>query len=236
VTDAERNAGDRQDSGAGWPLSARLTLRAEDLGPGPGVHPLLRHPVFAWLGLRPSMGQHTVGEHNALKKWATGRSRLVEIGVAEGASAVGLREVMSASGTLWLIDPFHLSRVRYINAMKRAAHRVVASCRNGRAVWIERFSFDAVKGWDSPIDFLFLDGDHSEEGVQKDWDSWHRFVVPGGVVVFHDAAVFPGGWPQPDWGPVKLVDKLFRKQALPGWRIAQQVDSLVVVERLEQRA
>ena len=91
-------------------MSARLTLRGENARRGPGAHPLLRHPLFAWLGLRPSMGQHTVEEHKALKKWATGRSKLVEIGVAEGASAVALREVMSPSGTLWLIDPFHLSR------------------------------------------------------------------------------------------------------------------------------
>jgi predicted O-methyltransferase YrrM len=213
-------------------LSARLTLRAEDAGQELRTHPLLRHSVFAWLGIRPSMGQHTPGEHKALKRWATGRSDLVEIGVAEGASAVALREVMSPSGTLWLIDPFHLSRMRYINATKRAAHRVVGSCGNGRVVWIERFSFDAVSEWSGPIDFLFLDGDHSEEGVQKDWDSWHRFVIPGGIVVFHDAAVFPGGWPQKDWGPVRLVDKLFREQPLPGWKIVQQVDSLVVVERL----
>jgi hypothetical protein len=201
------------------------------VGREPGTHPLLRHPVFAWLGIRPSMGQHTLAEHEALKKWATGRSNPVEIGVAEGASAVALREVMSPSGTLWLIDPFHLSRMRYINAMKRAAHRVVESCANGRVVWIESFSFDAVSKWNSPIDFLFLDGDHSEEGVRKDWDGWHEFVIPGGVVVFHDAAIFEGGWPRQDWGPVKLVDGLFRKQALSGWKIVEQVDSLVVVER-----
>ena len=212
-------------------MSTRLILRREDLTPELGAHPLLRHPLFAWLGIRPSMGQHTVEEHEALKKWASGRTRLVEIGVAEGASAVALREVMSPSGTLWLIDPFHLSRMRYINATKRAAHRVVKSCTNGCVVWIESFSFDAVRDWSGPVDLLFLDGDHSEEGVQKDWDSWHRFVIPGGIVVFHDAAVFPGGWPQKDWGPVRLVDRLFREQPLPGWKIVQQVDSLVAVER-----
>jgi hypothetical protein len=99
-------------------------------------------------------------------------------------------------------------------------------------VWIEKFSFDAAYAWDNSIDFLFLDGDHSEAGIQRDWDDWHRFVVPGGVVAFHDAAIFLGGWPQHDWGPVRLVDRLFRGKTLPGWRIVEQVDSLVVVERL----
>jgi predicted O-methyltransferase YrrM len=212
-------------------MSDRPTLLRQDATPERGTHPLLRHPVFAWLGIRPVLGQHTAAEHAALRKWATGRSSLVEIGVAEGASAVALREAMSSFGTLWLIDPFHLSRGRRINATKRAAHRAVEGCRNGGVVWIEKFSFDAVNDWDGQIDFLFLDGDHSEAGIQRDWDDWHRFIVPGGVVAFHDAAIFPGGWPQPDWGPVKVVDRLFRTRALPGWKIVQQVDSLIVVDR-----
>lgn len=193
---------------------------------------LLRHPVFAWLGIRPVSGQHTLAEHGALRKWAAGKSSLVEIGVAEGASAVALREVMSPDGTLSLIDPFHLSRMRSLNAMKRAAHRVVHSCQNGRVSWIAKLSSAAVKEWNRPIDFLFIDGDHSESAVQQDWDDWHRFIEPGGIVVFHDAATFPGGWTEKDWGPVKLIDRLFRNAALPEWRIVQQVDSLVVVERL----
>jgi predicted O-methyltransferase YrrM len=122
--------------------------------------------------------------------------------------------------------------MRYINAMKRAAHRAVEGCRNGCVIWIEEFSSVAANDWNGPIDFLFIDGDHSETGVQQDWEKWHRFVVPGGVVVFHDAATFPGGWTREDWGPVRLVDRLFRGWSLPAWKIVQQVDSLVVVERL----
>jgi hypothetical protein len=214
-------------------LTVKLTTR-DNVGLELGTHPFLRHPVFAWLGIRAVLGQHTAGEHRALREWARGRSSLVEIGVAEGASAVALREVMSPSGTLWLIDPFHLSRVRAINATRRAAHRAVRGCRNGHVVWIEEFSSVAAKDWKAPIDFLFIDGDHSETGVQQDWEQWHRYVVPRGVVVFHDAATFPGGWTQEDWGPVKLVNQLFRERALPGWRIAQQIDSLVIVERLPE--
>jgi predicted O-methyltransferase YrrM len=192
---------------------------------------LLGHPVFAWLGLRPVWGQHTAAEGQVLKDWAKRSSRLVEIGVAEGASAAEIREAMPSTGTLWLIDPFHLSRLPGINATKRAAHRIVENRKNGSVVWIEKFSFKAAMDWTDKIDFLFLDGDHSEQGIQKDWDDWQAFVIPGGIVAFHDAAVFPGGWTQPDWGPVKLVDRLFRNLALPEWRIIQEVDSLVVVQR-----
>jgi predicted O-methyltransferase YrrM len=212
-------------------MSRRPILLKRSAAPEQTAYTLFRHPVFAWLGIRPVWGQHTTGEHAALKQWATGKSHLVEIGVAEGASAVALREVMSPSGTLWLIDPFHLGRERGVNATRRAAHRAVRGCRNGRVIWIEEFSSVAANDWNGPIDFLFIDGDHSETAVQQDWDKWHQHVVPGGVVVFHDAATFPGGWTREDWAPVKLVNQLFRKKALPGWRIVQQVDSLVAVER-----
>lgn len=183
------------------------------------------------MGLRPVLGQHTHGEDTALRKWATGKSRLVEIGVAEGASAVTLREAMAAQGNLWLIDPFHLSRFQRLNAMKRVAHQAVGRIKNGRAIWIRKFSFEAAKDWDGQIDFLFIDGDHSEAGVQRDWGEWNQYVMPGGIVAFHDAATFKGGWPQPDWGPVRVVNRVFRSSALLGWSIVDEVDSLVVVQR-----
>ena len=38
----------------------------------------------------------------------------------------------------------------------------------------------------SEIDFLFIDGDHSYEGVKKDWVMYSRFVKRGGLIAFHD--------------------------------------------------
>ena len=39
---------------------------------------------------------------------------------------------------------------------------------------------------DRKIDFLFIDGDHSLEGVTKDWEMYKDLVRPGGIVAFHD--------------------------------------------------
>lgn len=38
------------------------------------------------------------------------------------------------------------------------------------------------------IDFLFLDGDHTYDGVKKDWDLYSPMVTQGGVIAFHDVA------------------------------------------------
>lgn len=36
------------------------------------------------------------------------------------------------------------------------------------------------------IDFLLIDGDHSYEGVKRDWELYEPFVPPGGLIAFHD--------------------------------------------------
>lgn len=41
---------------------------------------------------------------------------------------------------------------------------------------------------DRPVDFLFLDGDHSYAGVKSDWEMYRPLVRPGGLVAVHDIA------------------------------------------------
>lgn len=36
------------------------------------------------------------------------------------------------------------------------------------------------------LDFLFLDGDHSESGCREDFNTYKQFVRPGGWIGFHD--------------------------------------------------
>lgn len=44
----------------------------------------------------------------------------------------------------------------------------------------------AVLRIDNNIRFLFLDGDHSEEGARKDINLFFPFLVKGSIVVFRD--------------------------------------------------
>jgi cephalosporin hydroxylase len=43
----------------------------------------------------------------------------------------------------------------------------------------------------NPIDFVFLDGDHTYEGVKKDFEFYSKLVRKGGVIAFHDIANHP---------------------------------------------
>ena len=38
----------------------------------------------------------------------------------------------------------------------------------------------------APIDFLYIDGDHTYEGVKEDFEMYSPLVRPGGCVAFHD--------------------------------------------------
>ncbi len=40
---------------------------------------------------------------------------------------------------------------------------------------------------DGKLDFLFIDGDHSYEGVKLDWLMYKDLVRPGGMIGFHDS-------------------------------------------------
>jgi predicted O-methyltransferase YrrM len=54
----------------------------------------------------------------------------------------------------------------------------------------ENSTLDQVKSLlgGASIDFLFIDGDHTYEGVGKDWEMYSPLVRPGGLVAFHDVA------------------------------------------------
>jgi hypothetical protein len=99
---------------------------------------------------------------------------------------------MPRDGELHLIDPFG----KQPGALPRdwagtewATRRTVARAARGgpKVVWHAQFSQDAPSAGARPIDLLFIDGDHLEPGVRRDWDDWHDHVVPGGHVAFHDS-------------------------------------------------
>lgn len=42
-----------------------------------------------------------------------------------------------------------------------------------------------------PVDFLFIDGDHTYTGVKRDWEMYAPLVREGGCVAFHDIVPHP---------------------------------------------
>jgi hypothetical protein len=50
----------------------------------------------------------------------------------------------------------------------------------------EQAYYDFFIRQDIKIDFLFIDGDHSYEGVKKDFDLYSKIVSENGVIMIHD--------------------------------------------------
>lgn len=46
-----------------------------------------------------------------------------------------------------------------------------------------------ARAWRTPLQLLFIDGGHTDQAAQHDFDGWARWVQPGGALVIHD--VFP---------------------------------------------
>ena len=44
---------------------------------------------------------------------------------------------------------------------------------------------------DREVDFVFIDGDHTYEGVKQDFEMYSPLVKDGGIVAFHDIVAHP---------------------------------------------
>jgi predicted O-methyltransferase YrrM len=198
-------------------------------------HPGVRAVALA-AGIIPPRPMHTGAEAGLLAEYASGASRVVELGVYEGSSAVMFCAVLAPQAELHLVDPFvdeHGSAMRAgwhgtPFATRMAVRR--ASRGGPRIRWHIERSQDLGRGWTGgDVDMVFIDGDHSAEACGEDWRVWHPHVGVGGAVAFHDARdgrhVGSSGP-----GPTAVVDAL-RADMPEGWSIAAEVDSLVIFRR-----
>jgi predicted O-methyltransferase YrrM len=115
----------------------------------------------------------------------------VEIGSARGNSTCSIAAALKENehGKLYAIDPhmptdwndnfsvdtFDILRSN-LSALGLTDHVEIIRSR----------SEEAARDWTRAIDLIFIDGDHSYEGVKRDWDMFVKHVSRFGLVVFHD--------------------------------------------------
>jgi predicted O-methyltransferase YrrM len=140
----------------------------------------------------------------------------VEIGSARGRStcfiAMALKE--NGHGILHAIDPHssaNWNEARGSDTFKILNDNISKLGLSHQVSIIRSTSESAAAQWNCQIDMLFIDGDHSYEGVKSDWRLFKRFVHPFGVVVFHDTLwdLRPDPqWTRADMGVPRFVDEL----------------------------
>lgn len=182
---------------------------------------------LCWMvGLVEPETQTTPAERDCLARHATGRRALVEIGVWHGVTTKRLRAAMAADGRLTAVDPFPIGRLGF-SVAERIAHREVRRIRNGHVSWMRTTGAEAAQSH-GPIDFIFIDGDHSEAGLRADWRAWSALVVPGGIVALHDSRSTPE---RPIDGAGSVI--VTATEIVPDTRfsVVETVDSLTVLTR-----
>jgi len=137
---------------------------------------------------------------------------VLEIGTAEGGTLFLFTRVAKPDATLISVDlpggpfgggypkwkiPLYLSFTKCsqkVHLIRRSSH--------------EPQTLEEVKGilGAEKVDFLFIDGDHSYEGVRKDFEMYSPLVGKGGIIAFHDIVPGPsenvGGVPK-FWNEIK---------------------------------
>jgi len=120
---------------------------------------------------------------------------LLEIGTYKGGTLFVFARLAAASATVVSVDLPSSFRNRVAWLIRRPLLRRIVR-RGQRLILIRRDSHRAatlarveaeLQG--RKLDFLFIDGDHSYEGVKQDFAMYSPLVRAGGVVAFHDIAV-----------------------------------------------
>jgi predicted O-methyltransferase YrrM len=150
----------------------------------------------------------TVQERIALYKLSLSKHHVLEIGSYLGASACCFGAAMkeSVQGKIFCIDTWNN------DAMSEGNWDTFAKFTKNTVPFAEfiipvrGFStevVDQIAAQTQHLDLIFIDGDHSYEGVKSDWEAYKRFVQPGSVVVFHD------------WGWAEGVKRVIEEDAKP---------------------
>ncbi|MHB9101609.1 MAG: class I SAM-dependent methyltransferase [Sulfuricella sp.] len=159
-----------------------------------------------------------------------GNGIIVEIGAYRGSStialAMGIQEV--GRGKVTSIDPHLPATGVYGGKFSQEDHRIYLNNLEhfGVAPRVNHLCTDsrtAAKGWTSPIDLLWVDGDHSYEGVASDITLWTPFVRDQGIVIFDD--VEPGS---------EVAAAIRDHLQFSHFRLVEQLDRIAVFRKESQ--
>ena len=186
-----------------------------------------------WLvGFDRPNSQTNERERALLVRHAAGRRKLVEIGVWEGLTTSCLRQAMPTDAELLCVNPYPTGRLGF-STQQIIARSEVRKIPNGRVRWIRSTGAEAGRDYslsaEGPVDFVFIDGNHSYEGLRADWTVWSPLVGPGGVVALHDSRSSQERNIE-EAGSVVFTRDVVLKDAR--YRQVEAVDTLTVMQRV----
>ena len=139
--------------------------------------------------------------------------RVIEIGTASGGSLFLIARAVAPDAKIVSVDmpggQFGVGYRRSATLMIRAARLRGQEIRLVKGDSHDPRTIDQVTTLiGEQVDLLFVDGDHTSDGVAADFEAYSRLVRPGGLVAFHD--IVPG--PPSDVGGVPRYWSEIKKQ------------------------
>ena len=118
-----------------------------------------------------------------LARCAPGDGAVVEVGALRGRSTLCLAAGVAdrGSGKVVAIDANRYKTNEEL--IENLAH--FKACRIVHVVPLE--SIEVAESWRDPVRFCFIDGDHKEDAVRADVESWLPHLSPGGFLALHDS-------------------------------------------------
>ena len=130
--------------------------------------------------------QTHVQELKLLQKYSEGKKLALEIGSYMGVSAVAIAKKLAPEGNLYCVDPY-VPKGNKINPCLKIFNREIRRNRvTNKVTLIQGYSFEVKNEIPPQLDFIFIDGDHTYQGIQKDWELVKEKLSIGGVACLHD--------------------------------------------------
>jgi predicted O-methyltransferase YrrM len=104
------------------------------------------------------------------------RGNALEIGSNYGGTTVGLCHIFNKVIT---VDIKHNTNFDKLKEKFLGYQYIIADSKSNNIVNI-------LKMLGIKFDFIFIDGDHSYEGVKSDYEKYKQFLSPTGYIAFHD--------------------------------------------------
>lgn len=188
------------------------------------------HYARVVIGLDQPNTQTTLAERDVLVSFLPGAKRIVEIGVFEGFTTHVLAESADSDAIIYGIDPFFSGRLG-ISWGERIARRYNGKAlASGRIRFVNKLSTEVCGEVPTPVDYVFIDGDHSISGIMADWSYWSARLAPGGIIGLHDTLLTPEKPPGYTLGSIEYFHHHIRHDAR--FELVKQQDSLSVLRKL----
>lgn len=169
----------------------------------------------------------------SLAKSCTGEGFIVELGTYLGRSTASLG-IGSRHGNQTKVYTFDM----YQGDSAMNTHPVMFDqmLANMKSVGVDDLivasvssTDESAKDFNEPVELLFIDADHTQQAVSKDFNAWEPKVIPGGKIAFHDTYDIVQGGVR-FVGPLQVIrDFCYDNER---FKIVGRFQSITVVEKL----